>query len=75
MFATLDAAVGEAMIPVQSAEDTDSLKPVASTVRPALLLWNDIRGRAYEKWLAAGSPSGDCVHFWLAAEQELQRAQ
>jgi hypothetical protein len=30
-----------------------------------------IREAAYQKWEAAGSPSGDGVEFWLAAEGEL----
>ena len=29
------------------------------------------RAAAYQKWEAAGSPSGDGVEFWLAAEAEL----
>jgi hypothetical protein len=29
-----------------------------------------IRRMAYEKWLQAGSPPGDDLHFWSAAEQE-----
>jgi hypothetical protein len=32
---------------------------------------NDIRSRAYQKWLAAGCPAGDCARFWEEAEQEL----
>ena len=31
----------------------------------------DIRLCAYQKWEAAGKPSGDGVQFWLEAEQEL----
>ncbi len=34
---------------------------------------NDIRSRAYQKWLAAGGPAGDCTRFWEEAEQELLR--
>jgi hypothetical protein len=30
-----------------------------------------IRCLAHEKWRAAGSPCGDGVEFWLAAEQEI----
>ena len=30
-----------------------------------------VRGRAYQKWEAAGKPNGDGVNFWLEAEQEL----
>jgi len=41
---------------------------------PAIYL-NDIRARAYENWKAAGMPPGDCTHFWLEAEQEIQEAQ
>jgi len=32
---------------------------------------NDIRARAYSKWVAAGRPEGDSWRFWLEAEQEL----
>ncbi len=31
----------------------------------------DIRLCAYQKWEAAGKPTGDDVQFWLEAEQEL----
>lgn len=31
----------------------------------------DIRLCAYQKWEAAGKPTGDGIQFWLAAEQEL----
>ena len=31
----------------------------------------DIRLWAYQKWEAAGKPTGDGVQFWLEAEQEL----
>ena len=30
-----------------------------------------VRGRAYQKWEAAGKPKGDGVNFWIEAEQEL----
>jgi hypothetical protein len=43
-----------------------------STVRrgsPVTL--DDIRTRAYQKWVAAGKPDSDGVRFWLEAEQEL----
>ena len=30
---------------------------------------------AYQKWEAAGKPSGDGVRFWLEAEQELLQAK
>lgn len=32
-----------------------------------------IRRIAYEKWEAAGCPSGDGVDFWLQAEQECKK--
>jgi hypothetical protein len=32
---------------------------------------NSIRERAYQKWQAAGRPTGDNVCFWEEAEQEL----
>ena len=31
----------------------------------------DIRLCAYQKWEAAGKPTGDGVQFWVEAEQEL----
>ena len=34
----------------------------------------DIRICAYQKWEAAGKPTGDGVQFWLEAEQELVQA-
>ena len=30
-----------------------------------------IRDRAYSLWVEAGSPEGDGMDYWLAAEQEL----
>ena len=36
---------------------------------------NDIRDRAYEKWVAAGMPPGDGVRFWLEAEQEIREGR
>jgi hypothetical protein len=35
---------------------------------------HEIRTSAYFLWEAAGSPPGDGVGFWLAAERELQHA-
>jgi anti-anti-sigma factor len=35
----------------------------------------EIRLRAYEKWVAAGTPAGDGVDFWIKAEQELRQAK
>jgi hypothetical protein len=32
----------------------------------------EIRVRAYQKWLEAGSPEGDGERFWLEAERELK---
>lgn len=37
----------------------------------ATLTLNSIRERAYQKWQAAGRPTGDNVRFWEEAEQEL----
>lgn len=34
-----------------------------------------VRLRAYEKWEAAGRPSGNEVGYWLEAEQELLHAE
>jgi hypothetical protein len=36
--------------------------------RPAA---EEVRVRAYGKWVSAGKPAGDGVRFWLEAEQEL----
>jgi Protein of unknown function (DUF2934) len=36
-----------------------------------LAFLEDIRLCAFQKWEAAGKPSGDGVPFWLEAEQEL----
>jgi hypothetical protein len=36
-----------------------------------LVLEEDIRLCAYQKWEAAGHPTGDGIRFWLEAEQEL----
>ncbi len=46
----------------------------AAARRPLLFL-NDIRDRAYEKWLNAGMPSGDSARFWLEAEQEIREGR
>ena len=35
----------------------------------------DIRLCAYQKWEAAGKPTGDGVQFWLEAEQELMEGK
>jgi hypothetical protein len=35
------------------------------------LTLNAIHERAYRKWQAAGRPEGNCLSFWLEAEQEL----
>jgi hypothetical protein len=35
----------------------------------------DIRLYAYQKWEAAGQPTGDGVQFWLEAEHELVEGQ
>lgn len=42
---------------------------LASDVRSVTL--DAIRLRAHQKWEAAGKPEGDCLKFWLDAEQEL----
>ena len=47
----------------------------AAAARRPLLLLNDIRDRAYEKWVAAGMPPGDGAHFWLEAEQEIREGR
>ncbi len=36
-----------------------------------LAWYEDIRLCAYQKWEAAGRPTGDGIQFWLEAEQEL----
>jgi hypothetical protein len=35
------------------------------------LNYDAIQHRAYQKWEAAGRPTGDGVNFWLEAESEL----
>lgn len=35
----------------------------------------EIRLRAYQKWEAAGKPTGDGIQFWLEAEQELEECK
>jgi len=44
-------------------------------LREANRRWSEatIRLRAYEKWEAAGRPSGDGAEFWLDAERELRQ--
>lgn len=32
---------------------------------------DEVRLRAYQKWVSAGAPEGDGVQFWLEAEHEL----
>ena len=49
-------------------------KTAPANRRPPLFL-NDIRDLAYKKWIAAGKPPGDCTHFWLEAEQEIQEVR
>lgn len=39
---------------------------------PPAVCCEKIREAAYRKWEAAGSPCGDGVDFWLAAEAELK---
>ena len=64
---------------VASLEHSDSAKPTTSTKAsivtsddPGKLASDqDIRLCAYQKWEAAGKPTGDGVQFWLEAEQEL----
>jgi hypothetical protein len=36
---------------------------------------DEVRLLAYRKWEEAGSPTGDGVEFWLAAETELLRGR
>lgn len=44
--------------------------------QPAKLIAEEaIRNCAYQKWEAAGKPTGDGVQFWLAAEKELSRSR
>ena len=51
--------------------------PVVPTL-PAedrLVTEDEVRVRAYGKWVAAGRPEGDGVNFWLEAERELLRGR
>ncbi len=36
---------------------------------------DQIRQRAYQKWQAAGCPSGDGCSFWFEAERELREGR
>jgi Protein of unknown function (DUF2934) len=36
---------------------------------------NDIRDRAYEMWVAAGTPPGDSARFWREAEQQMREGR
>ncbi len=47
----------------------------SAAVRRPLLLLNDIRDRAYDKWQNAGMPPGDSARFWLEAEQEIREGR
>jgi Protein of unknown function (DUF2934) len=47
----------------------------STTARRPLPFLNDIRNRAYEKWVAAGRPPGDGARFWVEAEQEIQQGR
>jgi hypothetical protein len=64
----LDAAE---MVQAPPTAPTEDRKTVAPKAGPPVLFWNGIRDRAYEKWSASGAPLGDCIQFWLEAEQEL----
>ena len=46
-----------------------------ATARRPLLFLNDIRDRAYKKWVAVGMPQGDGARFWLEAEQEMREGR
>jgi DUF2934 family protein len=37
-----------------------------------LVVAEDIRVCAYQKWEIAGKPHGDSIQFWLEAERELR---
>jgi Protein of unknown function (DUF2934) len=52
-----------------------SASAARSRLGPAIITLDDIRIRAYSKWLAAGSPDGDSSRFWLEAEQELLQSK
>ena len=47
---------------------SDRVHRVHQCLSPTL---NDIRDRAFAKWVAAGRPPGDNLCFWLEAETEL----
>jgi hypothetical protein len=76
MFATLGEAAADASIQVPAPMGkTDHRKADAAMARRPIGLCNYIRDRAHEKWVKAGGPLGDCVRFWLEAEQELLSAR
>ena len=56
--------------PAPISQPTPVIEP-ANSERNGKPTANDIRARAYEKWEAAGRPSGDGVQYWLQAEAEL----
>jgi hypothetical protein len=60
--ATTESAAAVASIP---AEQSHNGQPVSEDA---------IRLRAYHNWEVSGKPIGDCVRFWLEAEQELSQA-
>ena len=68
-----NAAMRDAQVDPASGDDSATAAPSGGT-RPLCrrtVYLNDIRSRAYQKWLAAGCPAGDCARFWEEAEQEL----
>jgi hypothetical protein len=67
--------------PATSAHKPRVAKPAAASpgasevpIPTSELSEEKVRARAYEKWEAAGRPSGDGVCYWLEAEQELLHA-
>jgi hypothetical protein len=48
---------------------TTSAKSCPRVSSPVTL--NEINQLAFRKWIAAGSPAGDCARFWMEAEREL----
>ncbi len=53
-------------------EDPKSSSLQPESKHPKKITDDEIRALAYAKWSAAGCPSGDGMHFWLEAEQELR---
>jgi hypothetical protein len=55
-------------VPKRPEVEASAAIPAASHVASP----DEVRVRAYHKWVFAGKPPGDGVRFWLEAERELR---